>query len=564
MSEPDDDVNRTTRHLDEMSCLLYIERQMDRARGQEVSAHLQDCESCRTLLRALERESRLLTRAMLEEDEPLPSRLAAFQERARRSMQWIWGLVFGLAATGVYALYTEYIQPLQTQLDKAGFGGSNLLSLMIFQGAFWKGWQSMLTLIEVLALVTVGVFGLVLYRRRLRRGSPVLALLVAGLWGVFAVPAPVAASEMRHADIITISKSEKIKGDLFLTAGRCRVDGDVDGDLFTFCQTVDVNGHVTGDVIGFAQSVRVNGTVDGNIRVGCNNLTLSGNAGKNVLAFGDSVRIDSDAKAGGSATLFGGTISIDGTLGRDILSFGNLLNINGTVGGNVRAKGETLAIGSTANIRGTTRFEGKKPPEVAPEAKLGSPVAYTKLESKPTYRTTHYYIWQVIWAAAFVLFGLVLFLVMPSFCKEAVDSSERIGASLGLGLLTVCGVFVGAVIACITVVGLFVGISTLFLWYASWYFAQVIVGGLVGQWLMGRTREQWPLIGRMIVGLLIVRLCTVIPEIGPWVKCGVVLWGVGAISLAVYGRFKPQMASGVPMMGSPLPPNTPVGGVQPA
>jgi len=72
------------KHLDEMTLLLYIERQLDRARGLEVSAHTQECDTCRTLLRALERESRLLTRAMLEEDEPLPSRLAQFQERARK------------------------------------------------------------------------------------------------------------------------------------------------------------------------------------------------------------------------------------------------------------------------------------------------------------------------------------------------------------------------------------------------------------------------------------------------------------------------------------------------
>src|ERR1700751_4257038 len=99
-----------------MTGLLYTERQLDRGRAQEISAHTQDCLACRTLLRALERESRLLTRAMLEEEEALPARLAQFQERARKSMQWIWTLAFGLAATGVYALYTGYIEPWQTQL----------------------------------------------------------------------------------------------------------------------------------------------------------------------------------------------------------------------------------------------------------------------------------------------------------------------------------------------------------------------------------------------------------------------------------------------------------------
>src|SRR5437764_10346221 len=150
------------RHLDEMTCLLYLERQLDRARGLEVSAHTQECETCRTLLRALERESRLLTRAMLEENEPLPSRLAQFQEKARRSMQWIWGLAFGLAATGAYALYTGYVLPWEQQLEQAGFGGSNLLSLLIFQGAVWKGWQSMITILEAVAVVTLGGVGAML------------------------------------------------------------------------------------------------------------------------------------------------------------------------------------------------------------------------------------------------------------------------------------------------------------------------------------------------------------------------------------------------------------------
>ena len=181
------------KHLDEMTLLLYIERQLDRARGLEVSAHTQECDACRTLLRVLESESRLLTRAMLEEDEPLPSRLAQFQERARKSMQWIWGVIFGLAATGVYALYTTYIQPWQHQLEQAGFGGSNLLGLLIFQGAMWKGWQSMMTLLEVLAMVTLAGLGAMLFRRRIRRGAA-LALVFAGFCTVLALPTAVSAT----------------------------------------------------------------------------------------------------------------------------------------------------------------------------------------------------------------------------------------------------------------------------------------------------------------------------------------------------------------------------------
>src|SRR5260370_3416738 len=176
------------KHLDEMTLLLYIERQLDRARGLEVSAHTQACDACGTLLRALEPESRRLTRAMLEEEEPLPSRLAQFHERARKSMQWIWGLVFGLAATGAYALYTTYVVPWELKLEEVGFGGSNLLGLLIFQGAMWKGWQSMVTFLEVLAMITLAGLGAMFFRRRIRRGSA-LALVFAGFCTVLAVAA---------------------------------------------------------------------------------------------------------------------------------------------------------------------------------------------------------------------------------------------------------------------------------------------------------------------------------------------------------------------------------------
>ena len=64
--------------VDEMTLLLYAERQLDREAAQEVSLHTQTCTRCLTLLRALDRESRLLTRSMLEQDEPLPARLAEF------------------------------------------------------------------------------------------------------------------------------------------------------------------------------------------------------------------------------------------------------------------------------------------------------------------------------------------------------------------------------------------------------------------------------------------------------------------------------------------------------
>ena len=558
-------LERNTQHLDEMACLLYVERQMDRARAQEVSAHAEECGQCRTLLRALERESRLLTRSMLEEDEPLPARLAQMQERARRSMQWIWGVIVGLAATGAYALYSGYIEPWQRQLEQAGFGGSNLLSLVIFQGAFWKGWQSVITLLEVLALVTLGGFGAAFFRRRIRRGSA-LALVLAGFCGVLAMPSGALGTEIRKGDNVTVAKGETIKGDTYLTGNVVRVEGTVDGDLITFCKQLEVDGHVTGDVLTFSQTARISGQVDGNVRGVNNNLTVTGTVGKNVMTFEETLTIDPSGKIGGSLTSFAESIGMEGSIGRDALLFFQHGNLGGKIAGEVRAKGERLVIGDSADIGGAVKFEGQNPAEVSGQAKLASPVEFKKMEKKTENEGGGYYVWRVIWTGAFIVFGLVTFLLLPKFAHESVRAGEQIGASAGLGVLVLFGVPIAAIIACITVVGLIVGISSLFVWVLMLIGAEIVVGAVVGQWILGKSSEIWPLIGRMVVGVILVRVVTTIPHITFWTRLAVVLWGMGAISLAIYRKFQPVIAPGTPSapMAPPLPTNTTVGGVQPA
>src|SRR5262245_32097886 len=290
-------------HLDEMTLLLYLERQLDREKAGEVSSHMQECGACRSLLHALERESRLLTRAMLEEEEPLPTRLAGFQQAAKRSLQWIWMLTFGLAATGIYTLYISYVEPVQNRLQDAGFGGTNLLGLLISQGAFWKGWQSMISFVEILALVVVGGSAALLFRRWFRRGT-LAALLMAGMCGALLMPSYAAAIETRKSETIEITKDEIIKSDALLTGHRIVIDGTVEGDVYAFGQDIEVNGHIKGDLLTAAQTVRVSGQIDGSIRAFVNTILVPGTVGRNVMAWAQTVNVDSSGKVGRSVTTF--------------------------------------------------------------------------------------------------------------------------------------------------------------------------------------------------------------------------------------------------------------------
>ncbi|HTQ97354.1 MAG TPA: hypothetical protein VMH89_11150 [Candidatus Acidoferrum sp.] len=541
-------------HLDEITLMLYVERQLDRERAQEVSVHTQTCERCLDLLRLLDRESRLLTRSMLEQDEPLPARIAEFQAKVRRSMQWIWGVVFGMALLGVYTLYTQVIEQWEQPFEQAGFNSTSMLSLLVFQGAFWKGWQSMFTLVEVVATVSFAGFGLFFLRKYFKRGTA-LAVLFASMGLLFMTPPPAAAIETRHGESVTIAKGEKIKGDIILTGQRIRVEGDVDGDLVVFSQDVEIQGHITGDVLGGVQSIRISGQVDGNIRVAANTLTVSGHVGHNLTGWAQHIALESNGRVDHSLWGFCQLLAVDGQVGGDVLAYDQITSISGTVEGSIRAQGESLAILSSAQVNGSTKFNGQKPPEVSPEAKLASAVQYEKLEHhSDRHRGAGYYIWRIIWSGAWILLGMILLSLMPRFSIETIQAAERYGAALGLGVLVFFGVSIAALIACITVVGLLVGISTLFLWTVSLFASYVVAGAVIGRWILGKTTDHWPMIGRMALGVLIVVVATGLPLLGFWIMVGVWIWGMGAIALSIYRRLQPVIAPHIPSM-----PNGPIG-----
>lgn len=425
----------------------------------------------------------------------------------------------------------------------------------------------MLTLLEVLALLMIAGSAVVFLRRRMRRGSA-FAMMVAGICAAASMSSPAMATEFRgHGDTIEVEKYETIKGDFFGHGHKVKIEGTVDGDVYVFCQSADIEGHVTGDVIAFAQILRVTGKVDGNIRSFTNTTLVSGSVAKNLLTFAETITIDPAGKVGGSATAFVNTLTIDGSVGRDVLAFVNATTVSGNIAGGILAQGNTLRFNSGAQVEGPVKFKGNSPPDVSSGAKLAVPLVFTQIEHHNRYQDSGFYIWHVIWTAAAILFGLVLFVLLPNFARATVDSAERYGASFGLGVLVMFGVPIAALIACITVVGLVIGMSTFILWMTAMYCAKIVVGTIAGQWLMGHTRETWQLVGRMVVGVILVRVAEMIPFLGGWVKFAVLVWGMGAISLAVYRHFTPARAAAVPVspvMPGPLPPNTTIGSPQPA
>ena len=165
-------------HFDEMTALLYLENQLRPENADVVRAHASECTECRDLLEALNRESLWLRESLETDDESVPAHLVQAPEKGSAPWGWIAAMALGIG--GAYTVWNGFIEPWRATAAEAGFTQGNLLTMLFFSGAFWKGWEAMRSMIEFTAVATVGILILWLVRKHLTRVAPAVVAM-AGL-----------------------------------------------------------------------------------------------------------------------------------------------------------------------------------------------------------------------------------------------------------------------------------------------------------------------------------------------------------------------------------------------
>lgn len=546
------------RHFDEITCLQYLEGLLDRPTARELSAHTDQCTDCRELMHALERETRLLSNALREQEESVPAHLLAGPVRDKTP--WAWVVSFGMAAAGVYWLWTSFIDPAVAQASEAGFGGTDLMTMLFFHGAFWKGWDSMWSLVQGVALVSLSVIGFFLLRRSLRKFNTI-AMVMTALAVALGIPVGTSAAEIHKNEMrYTLPANAVVKTDLIIFGKSVQIDGTVDGDLIVFGNNLTISGHITGDVIAFGAITQINGTVDGNVRSFSNQMTVRGKIGKNLTVFGAQLETEPQSTIGWGVTLFEGEAILNGRIERDVLGHTGHSELDGFVGGNVNLRAnDKFTIGSQAQLMGKITYAGPLQPSIESGARLASPVETTiEVHRTDWYAGITYWHKLLYWGAAFV-FGLLLLLVAPGFFTETVQNVDRFGVSLGIGALSCFATPVIAILACFTVIGLGVGISSFLFWAIAMYGSKLFVATWLGRKILGKNsfagvivgKKTWPvpykgaLIGQLALGLLLMDGIRQIPYVGICVAVLAQVWGFGAIALTLYHKINPAPSAAV-------------------
>lgn len=539
-------------HFDEMVAFLYLDGQLEREQAAEVLVHTTECSECRELLESLKRETLWLAQSLQEEDV-VPVRFA--NPAIRIHVRWGWATALAMAIAGVLTVWNGVIEPFEQRLSEAGFGGGNLMTMLFFSGAFWKGWSSVLSFFGFFAAAILCILALGFVRRFWRSGTAVGMVLGVLLLAALALPlllfSPSAqASETVHGRHLsyTLPTGQTVNTDLFVTADFTRIEGTVNGDLIAFSGEVEIDGHVTGDVISMARELRINGQVDGNVRAYAQTLTIDGSIAKNVLTGCQDIEMGPHGKIGGSLTIGGGNAMISGSIARGITGAIGDTTLDGPIMGGVTLHGDELRLGPHADIQGPIKYKGRHQADIDTASKLASPIAFTQLHEGPDYSNWRYY-WHraEFWGAAF-LFGLVILLLIPRFFTDVLRTSKRFFPSLGFGVLFLFATPIVAAIICITVVGIGLAIPTMLIWLVAVYASQVFVGSWLGEILLGPAVGTGALLGRLALGLAIIHGLEMVPyHVGFLIHLIVLWWGLGAIVMTAYRHMRRTPTVATPM-----------------
>jgi len=529
---------------------MYADDELSTAAAAALEAHLDSCADCRTRIASLKHE-RMLLRAVLAADEPIAT--PAFQRPlAMRDLlpgiavlvvtgalaSLIWGAIAAAVPSGL-----RWLSPLDP-----GSLWDLTVSLVLF---LTREGSAMLTSIVQYAAAAVLVSLFAWACASLVKQRAGTAALLSVLLLVCALPQLGHALEVRRSEgVTTLAAGERVDDTLLAVGETVAIDGDVNGDLLAFGQRVTVRGNVSGDVISAGETVDVQGSVGGNVIGAGRAVTIAQRVGRNLYAAARDLTVSAGAEIGGNASTAGDSINVDGKIGMDLVTAARSLAVRGNVMRNVLAYAGEVTLLAPATVGGnlTARVGEANAVSIASGATVSGTVD-TKVDERMArtepgnkYLTVSFYVGQVVRLGMAFLVGLLLLWLFPGLQTLSLASGGAVLRAAGFGLITAVTLPVLVLIACITIVGIPLGVIGVVAWLLGLYFAKIIVAQFIGQTLFRSPHGTPHYAATLLAGLVIVLIAVNLPWIGWLAGLVLTLVGLGMLVAYVYERFDRKLA----------------------
>ncbi len=304
-----------------------------------------------------------------------------------------------------------------------------------------------------------------------------------------------------------------------------------------------MRGNVAGNLITGAQTVTIEGTVGGSVLGGARGLSLANaRVGRDFYGFANDVEIDAGANVAGNAIGFGESVDVDGRVGVDFKGFAARVSVSGAVEGDVDGYSSAITLLPTARVGGnvTGHVDTAGDLEIADGATVGGAVNEQLVEREQRrneYATVGYYFRQIIRLAGAFVTGMLLLWLFPVLRSVSLPNALAVLRSGGIGLAAAVTMPVAALIFCVTVVGIPLGLLTFLVGAIGLYFSKAVVAQIIGRAVLRNPELPPHYAATLLVGLVIVIVAINLPWIGGFANVVLTLVGFGVIVSLVIARF---------------------------
>jgi cytoskeletal protein CcmA (bactofilin family) len=359
---------------------------------------------------------------------------------------------------------------------------------------------------------------------------PVLAVLA------MAFTAPVAAADMRSGDTVVIGSGDVINDDLYIAANVITVNGVVNGDVLCVGATININGKVNGSVMALGETINIDGEVAHAVRAAAANVNVHGKIGGDLVVAGGNVDLADAAIILEDLLIGANRAKIDSSIGRDVIGLVGTMDLNGIVAGNIEVRVENLTIGSTGRIDGDLIYTSET--EAVMEA--GATVSGNTTHNLPQTPQPRLFEFEGVasvigFLMAVVAGGAVILIAPRRAAAVATALKTRPWVSLGWGAIVFFGTPIFIVICMVTIIGIPVGLASIFLYITAILLSHAIGGLFIGYLIVGRfgkTESRGALLGAYTLGFAILTLLKLIPYVGLPLWIATTLFGLGAMVIS--------------------------------
>jgi hypothetical protein len=250
-----------------------------------------------------------------------------------------------------------------------------------------------------------------------------------------------------------------------------------------------------------------------------------------------------------------GTVTIAGHVTGDVVSVAGPVRVSGRVDGDLIAVSDRAFLGSTARVGGDLRY-GDESPVLARGARVGGTISNKDwADSANGWGWVSALAWWLAVSVSTLIIGVLLVWLAPGALYAAERTvSERLGATIGWGVVIAIGLPVLAILALVTLVGIPFGVALLLAAIPVLVVAYATAAWIVGRRVLrNRSASRW---AALFAGWGILRVLALIPVAGALVGLAATVVGLGALAVALWRARRtgaPIAEPGTPAPGPPAP-----------